>query len=139
MRNERIKEISKIIEVRELGDERGALAVIESNINIPFETKRIFYIYGTAEGVRRGFHAHHKTRQALVCVSGTCKVFLDNTERKTDVTLDSPTKLLILEPNDWHEMYDFSPDCVLLVLASHLYDPEDYIRDYTRFLEVHGG
>lgn len=131
-------ETSKEIEIKELGDDRGKLTVIESNLNIPFDIKRVFYIYGTAPGVRRGFHAHYKTRQALVCVSGDCKVYLDNIERKTDVHLDSPTKVLILEPNDWHEMYDFSSDCVLLVLASHLYDSEDYIRDYNKFLEVYG-
>ncbi|CAH1223460.1 FdtA/QdtA family cupin domain-containing protein [Paenibacillus sp. JJ-223] len=139
MRSQPINEVSKVIEIKELGDERGLLTVIEGNGTIPFEMKRVFYIYGTAAGVRRGLHAHRKTRQALVCVSGTCKVFLDNIKRKTDVVLDSPAKVLILEPNDWHEMYDFSPDCVLLVLASHLYDPEDYIRDYDQFLEVYGG
>ncbi|WP_337033120.1 FdtA/QdtA family cupin domain-containing protein [Paenibacillus illinoisensis] len=130
---------SKIVEIGELGDERGYLAVLEQNKLLPFEINRVFYIYKTSPGVRRGFHAHYKTRQALVCVSGACKVYLDNTIRKTDVLLDSPRKVLILEPSDWHEMYDFSPDCVLLVLASHLYDPEDYIRDYDQFLEVYGG
>ncbi|WP_405154089.1 sugar 3,4-ketoisomerase [Paenibacillus sp. FSL K6-0108] len=130
---------SKIVEISEFGDERGFLAVLEQNKWLPFEINRVFYIYKTLHGVRRGFHAHYKTRQALVCVSGSCKVYLDNTIRKTDVLLDSPTKILILEPNDWHEMYDFSDDCVLLVLASHLYDSEDYIRDYNRFLEVYGG
>lgn len=129
---------SKIIKVNELGDERGLLTVIEGNDSIPFDIKRVFYIYGTLPEVRRGYHAHYKTRQALVCVSGKCKVYLDNTRRKTDVTLNSPTKILILEPNDWHEMYDFSDDCVLLVLASHLYDEADYIRDYSKFIEVYG-
>jgi dTDP-4-dehydrorhamnose 3,5-epimerase-like enzyme len=130
-------ESSRVIYISELGDERGLLAVIEGNKDIPFDIKRVFYIYGTKVGVRRGFHAHYKTRQALVAVYGSCKIHLDNTKRKTDVLLDSPQKVLILEPNDWHEMYDFSPDCVLLVLASHLYDPEDYIRDYNKFVEVY--
>ncbi|MNW43898.1 TDP-4-oxo-6-deoxy-alpha-D-glucose-3,4-oxoisomerase [compost metagenome] len=129
---------SKLIEVTELGDERGLLTVIEGNNSIPFEINRVFYIYKTLSGIRRGFHAHYKTRQALISISGSCKVYLDNTKRKTDILLDSPTKVLILEPNDWHEMYDFSPDCVLLVLASHLYDAEDYIRDYDKFIEVYG-
>ncbi|GIP60273.1 sugar 3,4-ketoisomerase [Paenibacillus woosongensis] len=128
---------SKLIEIDKLGDERGLLTVIEENITVPFEIKRVFYIYETKSGVRRGFHAHFKTRQALICVSGSCKVYLDNIKRKKDVLLDSPNKVLILEPNDWHEMYDFSSDCVLLVLASHLYDAEDYIRDYNKFLEVY--
>lgn len=131
-------QVSKLIDIGLLGDERGSLSVIESNHSIPFDIMRVFYIYGTAQGIRRGFHAHYTTRQALICVSGSCKVYLDNVKRKTDIHLDSPTRVLILEPNDWHEMYDFSPDCVLLVLASHLYDAEDYIRDYDKFVEVYG-
>jgi len=130
-------ENSKIVNIVERGDERGLLAVLESNSTIPFNINRVFYIYGTKEGVRRGFHGHYKTRQALIAVSGSCKVYLDNIKRKEDVVLDSPNKVLILEPNDWHEMYDFSSECVLLVLASHLYDPEDYIRDYQKFVEVY--
>lgn len=128
---------SSIKESNALGDERGYLSVIDGQNTIPFDIKRVFYIYGTLPNIRRGFHAHYKTRQALISVSGNCKVYLDNTKRKADVILDSPTKILILEPNDWHEMYDFSPDCVLLVLASHLYDPEDYIRDYDVFNKVY--
>lgn len=133
-----MKEFSKIIRINELGDERGLLAVIEGNITVPFEVKRVFYIYGTKSEVRRGYHGHYKTRQALLSVSGSCKVYLDNLKRKDDILLDTPTKMLLLEPNDWHEMYDFSPDCVLLVLASHCYDSEDYIRDYNKFVEVYG-
>ncbi|WP_339804533.1 FdtA/QdtA family cupin domain-containing protein [Paenibacillus sp. FSL R5-0744] len=129
---------SGVIELKELGDERGLLTVIEEKKTVPFEVKRIFYIFKTVPDVRRGFHAHYKTRQALICVSGSCKVHLDNSKRKEEVILDKPSKMLILEPNDWHEMYEFSPDCVLLVLASHLYDAEDYIRDYNEFLEVYG-
>ncbi len=138
MSEHRIEKYSEVIEITELGDERGRLTVIEENNHIPFDIKRVFYIYGTVQGVRRGFHAHYKTRQALICVSGNCKVYLNNTEREVDVLLDEPTKVLILEPNDWHEMYDFSPDCVLLVLASELYQAEDYIRDYDQFIEVYG-
>lgn len=128
---------SCVVNANMLGDERGKLTVIEENSIVPFDIRRVFYIYGTLPNTRRGYHAHLKTRQALISVSGSCKVYLDNIKRKTDVLLDSPTKILILEPDDWHEMYDFSPDCVLLVLASHLYDPEDYIRNYDRFLEIY--
>lgn len=129
---------SKLVEVTELGDERGLLTVLEGEDTIPFDIKRVFYIYGTKQEIRRGFHAHYKTKQALISVSGSCKVYLDNCHRQEDVLLDSPTKVLLLEPNDWHEMYEFSPDCVLLVLASHHYDAEDYIRDYEKFKEVYG-
>ena len=130
--------ISQLISIPEYGDERGLLSVIESGNTVPFEIKRVFYIYGTVSGVRRGMHGHYKTRQALLSVSGSCKIHLDNLQRTEEVTLDSPSKLLLLEPNDWHEMYDFTPDCVLLVLASHLYDPQDYIRNYDKFVEVYG-
>ncbi|WP_431811495.1 sugar 3,4-ketoisomerase [Lysinibacillus sp. FW12] len=129
--------LSRILEIDILGDDRGNLSVIENQVHVPFEVKRVFYIYSTKQGVCRGFHAHYKTRQALISVSGSCKVFLDNTIRTDEVLLDAPNKVLILEPNDWHEMYDFSEDCVLLVLASELYDSKDYIRDYNKFLEVY--
>lgn len=128
---------SKVITIPKLGDSRGYLSVVESMHSVPFEIKRVFYIYGTEESIRRGYHGHYKTRQALIAVSGSCKIYLDNLKRKEDVLLDCPSKILILEPNDWHEMYAFSNDCVLLVLASHLYDPEDYIRDYNKFIEVY--
>ncbi|CAM3335545.1 MULTISPECIES: sugar 3,4-ketoisomerase [Saccharibacillus] len=129
---------SRLITVKENGDERGLLTVLEENKNIPFSIKRVFYIYKTLPGIRRGFHAHYKTRQALISVSGSCTVFLNNTIREEDVVLDSPNKILLLEPEDWHEMYDFSEDCVLLVLASELYDADDYIRNYEVFKEVYG-
>ncbi|RED57635.1 WxcM-like protein [Cohnella lupini] len=132
-----LKARSKLMMISEHGDERGYLTVIEGNKTIPFEIKRVFYIYGTKEGIRRGFHAHYKTKQALIALSGSCTIHLDNLERKDEIKLDCPTKILILEPNDWHEMYDFSVDCVLLVLASHLYDAEDYIRDYELFKSLH--
>ena len=131
-------DVSNLLELNQLGDERGLLTVIEESITIPFEIKRVYYIYGTGGGVVRGCHAHYKTRQLLVSVSGSCTISLDDTRRKMKVKLDSPTKALLLEPNDWHEMINFSPDCVLLVLASHLYDSEDYIRDYSKFIEVYG-
>ncbi|WP_340026063.1 FdtA/QdtA family cupin domain-containing protein [Paenibacillus sp. FSL K6-1096] len=133
------KNESRLICVEQKGDERGLLSVIEENKIVPFEIKRVFYIYKTLPDIRRGYHAHYKTRQALICVAGNCKILLDNAVSKRTVLLDSPDKMLILEPNDWHEMYDFSPNCVLLVLASHLYDAEDYIRDYEKFKEVYGG
>lgn len=135
---ENSKQKSRIITIEENGDERGLLAVLEESKNIPFPIKRVFYIYATLPEIRRGFHAHYHTRQALVCVAGKCKIFLDNVKRKENIILDSPSKVLLLEPEDWHEMYDFSTDCVLLVLASHKYDPTDYIRDYEKFLQVHG-
>ena len=117
------------------GDDRGQLVAIEQLKDLPFEIRRVYYIYDTLEGVRRGFHAHLNLEQILVCVKGSCKIHLDDGSDTAEVLLDSPSKGLYIANNMWREMYDFSPDAVLLVLASEYYDEADYIRDYDRFLE----
>ncbi len=116
------------------GDDRGSLIALENNKNIPFDIKRVYYIFDTKESVRRGFHAHLKLQQVLICVKGSCKILLDDGKQKNIATLASPDSGLVIENNIWREMYDFSADCVLLVLASELYDEKDYIRDYQEFL-----
>lgn len=118
------------------GDERGQLVAAEVGKEIPFEVKRVYYIYDTLEGVRRGFHAHQNLKQILICVSGSCKIHLDNGSETAEVVLDKPYEGLYIENNMWREMYDFSPDAVLLVLASELYNEDDYIRDYNEFLKT---
>ncbi|MDD1792388.1 FdtA/QdtA family cupin domain-containing protein [Enterovibrio sp. ZSDZ42] len=123
-----------IIKFKTLGDERGQLVSLESNGNIPFEIKRTYYIYDTSPGVPRGYHAHFTLRQTAVCLKGSCVVLMDNGIEKVEVTLDSPTKGLMIEPMQWHEMYDFTNDCILMVLASDNYDELDYIRDYDDFV-----
>jgi len=115
------------------GDDRGQLVAIESNIDVPFEIKRIFYIYGTSQGVPRGNHAHYKTKQYLISVSGSCKVTLDNGLDKETYVLDKQNKGLLQEEFVWGVMHDFSDDCVLLVLASEHYEDADYIREYDQF------
>ena len=117
------------------GDDRGQLIAIEQFKDLPFEIKRVYYIYDTLEGVRRGFHAHLNLEQILVCVKGSCKIHLDDGSDTAEVLLDKPDKALYIANNMWREMYDFSPDAVLLVLASEYYDEADYIRDYDKFLE----
>lgn len=117
------------------GDERGQLVALEEFKEIPFEVKRIYYIYDTKEGVRRGFHAHKSLEQILVCVHGSCKILLDNGSEKEEVVLDKPYEGIYIANNIWREMFEFSPDAVLLVIASELYDEKDYIRDYSKFLE----
>lgn len=124
------------IDLPVLGDDRGSLAAIEAMDTIPFEVKRVYYIFGTKAGVSRGFHAHHQLQQLAVCVSGKCRMRLDNGQTKEDVWLDSPSKGLLIGDMIWREMHDFSEDCVLLVLASEHYDEADYIRDYDEFLKV---
>jgi len=117
------------------GDARGQLVALEENKEIPFNIKRVYYIYDTLEGVRRGFHAHKELKQLLLCVHGSCKVLLDDGTDKEIVTLDKPYEGIFIQSNIWREMYDFSSDAVLLVLASEVYDEADYIRDYNKFLE----
>lgn len=117
------------------GDDRGQLVALEENKEIPFNVKRIYYIFDTKEGVRRGFHAHRALEQILVCVSGSCKVKLDNGKESEIVKLSKPNEGIYVTNDMWREMYDFSSDAVLLVLASELYDESDYIRDYQQFLE----
>lgn len=127
--------LGRLINFEVKGDERGNLIALEGNKNIPFEIKRVYYIYGTKKGVRRGFHAHKNLKQIAVCVSGSCKFLLDDGEKKEVVLLDSPDKGLFINKMIWREMFDFSDDCVLMVLASDYYDESDYIRDYGEFLE----
>ena len=116
------------------GDERGQLVAIEGLKDVPFSVKRVYYIYDTLPGVRRGFHAHKQLEQALVCVHGSCKVLLDDGSDKETVVLDKPGEGLYITNAIWREMFDFSEDAVLLVLASEYYDESDYIRDYEAFL-----
>ena len=117
------------------GDDRGMLVALEEGREIPFEVKRVYYLYDTVPGVRRGSHAHKCLEQILVCVHGSCKVHLDNGKETEEVELNSPCEGLYV-PNDmWRELYDFSPDAVLMVLASVIYDESDYIRNYDDFIQ----
>ena len=118
-----------------LGDERGSLVALEGAKTVPFEIKRVYYIFGTQPGVARGFHAHRKLQQVAVCVIGKCHMVLDDGEKREDVWLDSPNKGLVIGDMVWREMHDFSSDCVLLVLASEHYDESDYIRNYEEFID----
>ena len=118
------------------GDDRGQLVALEEFIDIPFEIKRVYYIYDTLEGVTRGYHAHKSLEQIMICIHGSCKVLLDNGKEKKIVPLEKPYEGLYVANNMWREMYDFSPDAVLLVLASEIYDESDYIRNYDDFLKM---
>lgn len=118
-----------------LGDHRGQLVALESEVNVPFIIKRVFYIYGTQPETPRGQHSHHATQQYLIAVSGSCKVTLDDGKEKQTYELNQPHIGLFQDSLVWGEMHDFSEDCVLLVLASAHYDDTDYIRNYEEFLE----
>lgn len=116
------------------GDERGQLVALEELKDIPFKIKRVYYMYDTAERVVRGHHAHKSLQQILICIHGSCKIKLDNGRETKIVPLEKPYEGLYVSNVMWREMYDFSSDAVLMVLASELYDPDDYIRDYDEFL-----
>ena len=127
--------ITKLEEFKVLGDHRGQLVALEANRQIPFDVKRVFYIYGTQEGVPRGNHSHYKTKQFLVAVNGSCKVTLDNGKEKEIFDLNRPNLGLFQDALIWGSMHDFSSDCVLMVLADEYYDASDYITDYDKFLK----
>ena len=124
----------ELIPLQKHGDERGMLIALENAKNIPFDIKRVYYMFGTQSDVRRGYHAHKNLRQLAIPISGSCRFHLDNGIEKVDVLLDDPALGLLIEPTMWHEMYDYSPNCILLVLASDIYDESDYIRNYDDFI-----
>lgn len=95
---------------------------------IPFDIKRVFYIYGVDES-KRGGHRHKATWQAAVCIKGSCTIYNNNGEQEETFELDAPHKCLLIEPADWHTMYNFTPDAILMVFASTFFDAGDYIFD----------
>lgn len=113
----------------------GKLTPIEANKDIPFDIKRVYYIYGVKNDVTRGFHAHKNLKQMLICVSGRVKIKTRTIKEEKVFQLDNPNIGLYLEGMIWREMYEFSPNAVLLVLASEYYDENDYIRDYNNYIK----
>ncbi|PMG69738.1 dTDP-6-deoxy-3,4-keto-hexulose isomerase [Vibrio lentus] len=124
----------KLIQFQSHGDERGSLVSLEQNKNIPFDIKRVYYLFDTENNVRRGFHAHKKLKQLAVIVKGSCRFLLDDGSEKIELLLDNPAQGLFIESFVWREMFDFSEDCVLMVLADSVYDEDDYIRNYDEFI-----
>jgi dTDP-4-dehydrorhamnose 3,5-epimerase-like enzyme len=122
----------KLLDFTPRGDERGSLVALEDH-EVGFAIRRVYHIFHTASGVTRGLHAHRDLRQVAVAVTGSCTFLLDDGRTRRTVVLDSPVKGLVIESMIWREMFDFSPDCVLMVLASHNYDEGDYVRDYEQF------
>ena len=123
-----------ILDFPELGDERGNLVVVEGGIQIPFNIQRLFYIYGSDNSVVRGKHANVRSQFVLVNVSGSSKVRVDDGRESRIIELNKPRMGLFLSRMLWKEMYDFSPDSVLLVLSDEHYDGDEYIRDYDEYL-----
>lgn len=115
------------------GDERGQLVALEELKNVPFQIKRVYYMYDTVKDMHRGRHAHKNLEQILVCVHGSCKVLLDDGADQEIVSLDKPNEGIYISGNTWRELYDFSDGAVIMVLASEYYHESDYIRDYDEF------
>jgi len=121
------------IDVPGASDARGSVNFLEPGKGLDFEPKRLFYLHHIAPGQWRGRHGHRQTQLVLIAVSGSCRTHLDDGAVKETVTLDDPTKGLYVAPWVWHELTDFAPDTVLVVLASTPYEEADYLRDYETF------
>lgn len=119
--------MAHILELKTFSDKRGSLTVIEKDL--PFPVRRVYYIYDVGKEEVRAGHRHHRNIQALICVRGSCEIYVNNGVTKETFLLDRPDICLIMEPRDWHTMYNFSPDALLLVLASEPYDVNDYIDE----------
>ena len=124
----------KIFGLTQIGDERGNLIVIEGKSQIPFEIKRLFYIFGTDSNATRGEHAKINSEFIMICVSGSCKVRLFDGYAESIMCLKSPDCALYIPKMIWKEMFDFSKNCVLLVLSNMPYDAKEYIRDKNEYI-----
>lgn len=125
----------KVVELPIVHNESGNISVLENGVNIPFEIKRVYYLYDVPMGAERGGHGHYKLEQYVVAVSGSFTFVLDDGETKKEVFLNHPNKALHIKPGIWREMTDFSSGSICLVLASLHYDEEDYIRNYEEYLD----
>lgn len=123
----------KMIDIRRFSDNRGYLSVIEGGLDIPFEIKRIYYLY-MVPAVARGAHAHKELQQLLIATSGSVEVIMDDGNNKKSFQLDKPWKGLLIPPGLWRDLENFSNDAVVMCLASEKYNPDDYIRDYNDFI-----
>ncbi len=128
----------QLIDFQSKGDHRGELVAIEHPKDLPFKIERVYYLIQTKDQVRRGFHAHRNLDQVLIAIAGSCRVSVDDGFQKKEYLLDNCKVGLRITNLVWREMFDFSPDCVLLVLASDIYKEDDYIRNYSNFLSAVG-
>ena len=126
----------KIINFNILGGKNSPLISLEKDKDIPFEIKRIYYIFNTAKDVERGFHAHKNLKQIVIALKGSCNFILDDGYKKIDIKLDNEKKGIFIQGIIWREIKNISDSCILLVIASENYDENDYIRDYNEFLAL---
>ena len=124
----------RIMNFKKIGNSNvGFLTALEGNREVPFDIKRIYYVYNVPKEIKRGFHAHKRLEQVLICMSGSVKIKVDDGNGKKIIELNDPSKGVYIGLGVWHEMYDFNQSTVLLILASEYYDESDYIRDYETF------
>ena len=123
----------KIINLKKHGDNNGKLISFKKNVNIPFDIKRVFYIFDTKNDVLRGCHANRNSEFLLIALSGSCKIKIDNGAIIDYITLNNPHTGLYLNKMIWKEMYEFSHNAILLVLSNTYYDENEYIRDYNDY------
>ena len=133
-----VTEQCKVLNFGDLGDERGKLVVVEGNKDIPFKIERVFYIYGSDSELVRGQHANRESEFVLINVGGTSKVRIDNGHTEAIIELNKPMMGLYIPTMVWKDMYDFSEDSILLVLASTHYNGQEYIRDYEEYKKEMG-
>ena len=132
-----LKDMFQVLQFKDFGDERGNLVVIEgSGKDLPFTIERVFYIYGSDSTVIRGNHANLNSEFVMINVAGKSKVKVDNGTESEIIELDRPMMGLYLSKMLWKEMYDFSPDSILLVMSSEHYDENEYIRDYDEYIKI---
>jgi dTDP-4-dehydrorhamnose 3,5-epimerase-like enzyme len=128
----------KRIELQHIDAATGSIVVAQGELDVPFAIKRVYFLHSVPAGQTRGNHAHKTLVQLAVCVSGSCRFRLDDGRETAEVLLDSPHDGLLIESMMWREMYEFSENCVLLVLASERYDESDYLRSYEEFKRAVG-
>ena len=126
----------KLLSLQTIGDERGKLVSLESLKNLPFDIKRVYYMFDTSPDLPRGFHAHKELEQLVIAIDGACEFVLDDGKNKESVWLNRPDVGLYIGKNMWREMRNFSYGCKLMILASDYYDESEYIRDYAEFLDI---
>jgi len=127
-----VKEIS----FAKFGNEDGLLISLEGNKNIPFDIRRVYYIFNTPSNISRGCHSHKNLQQVIICLHGSCNIIVDDGIDRSEVCLDNLETGLLIDGNIWREMRNFSYDCILVVLASEYYDIDDYVYNYQDFLEM---
>jgi dTDP-4-dehydrorhamnose 3,5-epimerase-like enzyme len=124
----------KLITIDQIGDRRGHISVVENNKEVPFEVKRIYYLYDVPSGEERGGHAHKDLKQLIIAVSGSFDVIVGDGKTEKTFSLNRPNKGLYFTSGLWRKINNFSSGAICLVLASHEYDEKDYIRNYNEFL-----